>query len=87
MIIGEFTNPQAIQKVFDQGMVAFSDKDLEKVKDTYRKNVVSSGASIIERHEIQQSRLKPLFDKYDKAEQNKTALPQNEKENDQGIGL
>ncbi len=43
--------------------------------------------SLIERHELQQARLKPLFDKYDNADQKKAALLGNDKENDQGIGL
>ncbi len=42
-----------------------------------------------EGHNLQQSRLKPLFDKYDQADQKKAALLGNEKENDndQSIGL
>lgn len=86
LIISEFTNTQAIQKVFDEGMVNLSNKELDQVKSAYEDNSVKGGVAIIERHKLQQSRLKPLLDKYEKADRIKAEL-ENDKERDQGIGL
>ncbi len=62
-------------------------------KDTRARGVAESDhdacLSLIERHNIQQKRLKPLFDKYEKADQKKAALlgSDNEKGKDEGIGF
>ncbi len=64
---------------------SIKDKDSMTIKDIASAEGHDACVSLIERHELQQSRLKPLFDKYDRADQKKAALMGNEKE--KGIGL